>query len=155
MRICHAHKLIYLSIPKTASEAVRAYLDACADEPVVTFPETTPDQPFYSHMRPSEIRAVFDARGLDFDSYRCVVTVRNPFARLASLYRMAREAAHSFRTGRNGHLPSGSLASTPRAVTSRICRNSGTPTGSCPWFGFCPTRLASRWCMMCFERKIK
>ena len=90
MRISHAHKLIYFSIPKTASEAVRAYLDPCADDPVLTFPEVSEAHPYYSHMRPCEVAAAFDARGLDMGAYLRVVTVRNPFARLASLYKMAR-----------------------------------------------------------------
>lgn len=94
MRLSHRGRFVYVSIPKTGSESVRALLDPVSEEPVVRFPETTPERPFYSHMRPVELAAVLGARGIalgeDTGGYLCVATVRNPWERLASLWRMMR-----------------------------------------------------------------
>jgi hypothetical protein len=60
------------------------------EAPVLKFPQITPEHPFYSHIRPVEDRAALAAQGYDYDSYFSFATVRNPWARLASLYRMTR-----------------------------------------------------------------
>lgn len=90
VRISHRHRFVYFSIPKTASEAVRAFLDPVSDQKVRPFPKITERNPYYSHMRPREVRIAFGERGLDMRDYHCFCTVRNPFSRLVSLYLMAR-----------------------------------------------------------------
>lgn len=88
MRISHRFRLVYFSIPKTGSESVRALLDPVSDEKIVTFPDVDERTPFHSHMRPYDVRTVFCKKGWEFDAYLKIATVRNPWARLASLYRM-------------------------------------------------------------------
>lgn len=90
MRISHAGRFVFYSIPKTGSESVRRWLDPVSDEVVVTFRQVRDDRPFYSHMRPVEMHEVFAARGRAFADYLHVATVRNPWARAASLWRMMR-----------------------------------------------------------------
>lgn len=90
MRISHDYKIIYYSIPKTGSETVRSFLDPVSDEGIVKFPEVDDTTPFYSHMRPFAVRKIFLGKGWNFDGYYKFATVRNPWARLASLYNMTR-----------------------------------------------------------------
>src|SRR6056297_1670315 len=88
MRICHRSRIIYFSIPKTGSESVRSLLDDINEEKIVTFPEINSRNQFYSHMRPHEVQTVFLKKGWDFEKYFKIATVRNPWSRLASLYKM-------------------------------------------------------------------
>lgn len=88
MQINHKSRFIYFSIPKTGSESVRKLLSPIGEENIVHFPQITNNRPFYSHMRPVEVQSVFSKRGLNFEAYSSVATVRNPWARLASLYHM-------------------------------------------------------------------
>lgn len=88
MIISHRHSLILFSNPRTGSETVRAVFEPWADEPIVPFRNATPQTPFYPHMTPRECHVAFRERGLDFWSYRRITFVRNPYARLVSLYRM-------------------------------------------------------------------
>lgn len=90
MRICHSGRFVFYSIPKTGSESMRRWLDPVSEEPVVTFRQISPEQPFYSHMRPVELRRIFAAQGRVFADYLHVSTVRNPWTRAASLWRMMR-----------------------------------------------------------------
>lgn len=89
MRIVQSRRLIYFSIPKTASESVRDMLDPFADIPIVTYPKITRATPFYNHMRPAEALPALEARGVEVSGWLRLATVRNPWARLASLYHMA------------------------------------------------------------------
>lgn len=93
MRISHKHKFIYYSIPKTASESVRFMLDSISDVKIVSYPQITAENPYYSHMRPCEVKRIFDAQQIDFDEYFSFATVRNPWKRMASLFYMARRYA--------------------------------------------------------------
>jgi hypothetical protein len=97
MRISHRYKFVFFANPKTASESVRALLTPLADVEDVAFPATTPAFPFYSHMRPIEARDAFARLGWPFDSYYRFTFVRNPWTRLASLYRMIKSGDPAFR----------------------------------------------------------
>lgn len=88
MIICHSRRFILFSAPKTGSESLRAGLAPLAEVPVRPWRQTRPDAPFYPHMPPAAAAAVFAARGWDFAAYRRVTVIRDPFARLVSLYRM-------------------------------------------------------------------
>ncbi|MBT8268059.1 MAG: sulfotransferase family 2 domain-containing protein [Flavobacteriaceae bacterium] len=88
MRISHENKFIFFSNPKTGSESLREMLTPYSDVLDVSFKETTEKNPFYSHIRPVEVKKIFTERGFDYDSYYKIVCVRNPFNRLVSLYEM-------------------------------------------------------------------
>lgn len=94
MRISHKYKFIFFANPKTGSSSVRQFLDPYTDvQPVKNYLERTPANPFYPHITPQETRELFDAFGWDFYSYNKFVFVRNPWARLVSLYEHIRRDA--------------------------------------------------------------
>ncbi|MGR8935812.1 MAG: sulfotransferase family 2 domain-containing protein [Gammaproteobacteria bacterium] len=87
MRISHRHQFIFFSNPKTGSSTVRQLLNPYADVmPVRNFQCLTDANPFYPHMRPEETRPLFRRFGWDFEGYTKFAFVRNPWARLVSLY---------------------------------------------------------------------
>ncbi len=87
MRISHRYRFVFFANPKTGSSTVRQFLDPYADvHPARNFRERTPENPFHPHMRPEETRPLFREFGWDFDGYTKFVFVRNPWARLVSLY---------------------------------------------------------------------
>jgi hypothetical protein len=88
MRLSHRYRFIFFSNPKTGSESVRALLDPYSDVAGVPYWQRTADMPFYSHIRPVEVRDLFLERGWDFEGYFRFTFVRNPWARLVSLYEM-------------------------------------------------------------------
>lgn len=88
MRISHRHRFIFFSNPKTGSESIRALLDPYSDVVGVPYRKRTPENPFYSHIRPVEVRELFEERGWNFEAYYRFTFVRNPWARLVSLYEM-------------------------------------------------------------------
>jgi len=92
MRISQKLKFIYYSIPKTGSEAIRAFLDPYSDTPIVKHPQLTSENPFYSHMLPLEVTPVFARRGWEYEEFFRFATVRNPWARCASLYMMTQRS---------------------------------------------------------------
>lgn len=81
MRISHKHKLIWVSKPKTGSTSYRALLD-----PFCEIKSTDATGDFYHHSSLSKIQTIFLERGWDFDAYKKVVPVRNPYDLLVSLY---------------------------------------------------------------------
>jgi hypothetical protein len=101
MRISHRYKFIYFANPKTGSTAVRALLDGlieAGDPQIGHFSNSTPQNPFYSHMRPVEAREAFRQRGWPFEEYYRFTTVRNPWQRALSLYTHIREVDAGFTT---------------------------------------------------------
>lgn len=93
MRISHRYKFIFFCNPKTGSETVRKMLDPYSDVLSTVYRKRSPQNPFYSHMSPIEARSIFNAVGWDFNSYTRFVFVRNPWARLVSLYEMISQNA--------------------------------------------------------------
>ena len=88
MQISHKYKFIFFSNPKTGSETVRKILEPYSDEAITIFQNRTKENPFYSHMSPTEAKDIFQDRGINYDDYFKFVFVRNPWARLVSLYEM-------------------------------------------------------------------
>ena len=88
MRISHRYRFVFFSNPKTGSESVRALLDPYSDICGVPMWEMTAENPFYSHISPREVRELFAERGWPYDDYCSFTFVRNPWARLVSLYQM-------------------------------------------------------------------
>lgn len=87
MRISHRYKFIFFANPKTGSSSVRQFLNPYTDvQPVLNYLKRTPENPFYPHITPQETRILFNEFGWDFNSYNKFVFVRNPWARLVSLY---------------------------------------------------------------------
>ncbi len=87
MRISHQYRFILFANPKCGSSTVRQIIDPCSDvRSVKNIHKVTADNPFYPHMRPMEARPLFQQYGWNFDKYHKIVFVRNPWARLVSLY---------------------------------------------------------------------
>jgi hypothetical protein len=87
MIISHTHKFVFFSFPKAGSESVRALLAPYNEERIRPWLEHQ-GRGFYPHMPPRDVAVMFARRGWDFDSYRRITCIRNPYARLVSLYRM-------------------------------------------------------------------
>ncbi|PDH28247.1 MAG: hypothetical protein CNE95_07495 [Puniceicoccaceae bacterium MED-G30] len=86
MRISHAHKFIFFATPRTGSTTVRDVLDEYSDIASVHITEVSSEFPFYHHISPLELKAIFMERGWEWDSYRKFCFVRNPYDRVVSLY---------------------------------------------------------------------
>ncbi|MCG8456047.1 MAG: sulfotransferase family protein [Holophagales bacterium] len=87
MRISHRHRFIFFSFPKTASSTLRHFIDPFSDvRPVRRYADVSEDNPFHPHMRPEEAREWFERFGWEFARYTRFTCIRNPWARLVSLY---------------------------------------------------------------------
>lgn len=97
MIINHDRGFVFFSAPKTGSESIRALLAPYNQEQIRPWAKTTRDHPFYPHMPPRDAEVCFSAKGWDFSSYQRISCVRNPYARLVSLYRMIVEVDRGWR----------------------------------------------------------
>ena len=88
MQISHKYKFIFFSFPKTGSESVRRLLDPYSDIHGVPFWKRITKNPFFSHISPIETMAIFNEYGWNYDDYYKFTFVRNPWARMVSLYNM-------------------------------------------------------------------
>jgi hypothetical protein len=87
MPISHRHRFVFFANPKTGSTTLSQLLDPNTDvQPMRNFNERTPENPFSPHMPPAEAKEWFRQFGWDFDGYTTFVFVRNPRAKLVSLY---------------------------------------------------------------------
>lgn len=100
MLVSHDHRFIFFSNPKTGSESVRELLASYADVEGIPMWEASDEHPYYSHIRPVEVREIFRERGHDFGDYFRFTFVRNPWSRLVSLYEMIYEHRRYGVTGR-------------------------------------------------------
>lgn len=96
MKISHRHKFIFFSNPKTGSESLREFLDPISEINGIPFLDTRQDYPFYAHMRPIETQSVFRNLGWNYEDYYRFTCVRNPWARLVSLYFMIKKSDNRF-----------------------------------------------------------
>jgi hypothetical protein len=85
MRISTQYKFIFFSNPKTGSESVRKILDPYSD---IKDSKAVKGSPFDSHVAPYEVKAFFQEKGWAYDDYFKFVFVRNPWAKMVSLYQM-------------------------------------------------------------------
>jgi len=155
MRISHRHRFVFFSSPKTGSESVRALLDPLSDIRDVPFALTRPDFPFYSHIRPIEMRAAFSRFGWKYDDYYRFVFVRNPWLRLVSLYRYLLRSdlpqKPSFADWLKASRPDGTGGGGPDHVrwlkygTYSLAAFAGDGTGAC-WSTMCSVWKTSRSC---------
>jgi hypothetical protein len=88
MRLSHKYRYIFYSNPKTGSESVRALLTPVSDVSPVIFTRRTLENPFYSHIRPVEVRDICALWQWSFPEYFGFTCVRNPWDRAVSLYTM-------------------------------------------------------------------
>ena len=86
MRISHQYRFVFLAYPRTASRSVRELLDPYSDIQGVHPTRTGRKHPFAQHMPAGEAKQVFDEKGWGWFGYRRFCVVRNPFARVVSLY---------------------------------------------------------------------
>ena len=86
MRISHRHRFLFLSYPRTASRSVREVLEPYSDIESVNITRVSQVNPFYHHMRAKEVKQAFDEMGWNWFQYRRFCVVRNPYARVVSLY---------------------------------------------------------------------
>ena len=85
MRISTKYKFVFFSNPKTGSESVRKILDPYSD---IKDSKATKDSPLDSHVSPREVKVFFQEKGWAYDDYFKFVFVRNPWAKMVSLYQM-------------------------------------------------------------------
>lgn len=96
MRLSHKYRYIFYSSPKTGSESVRALLTPLSDVSPVVFNKRTPQNPFYSHISPLEVRDICTMWQWSFPEYFGFTCVRNPWDRAVSLYAMIRRLDRAF-----------------------------------------------------------
>jgi len=84
MRISHRHRFIWISIPKTGSTSVRKLLNEFSD--IVSADKGA----FRHHATLSEISEVFKVRKWDISEYAILTTDRNPWEKVASLWKYSR-----------------------------------------------------------------
>lgn len=88
MLISHTHRLVCFSNPKTGSESLRLFLSPLSELEIFPYRQRHRSLGFYPHVAPFEAARLFEEQGWDFASYRKISFVRDPFARLVSLYQM-------------------------------------------------------------------
>ena len=83
MRISHKYKFVYIAIPKTGSESVRASLDGYSN--IRSVGDKT--SPYYWHTKATDLKKHFRERNWDWGRYFKFTFVRNPWDMLVSLYK--------------------------------------------------------------------
>ena len=96
--ISNKYKFILYSFPKTGSESVREILNPFADIKCIPCNKSklTSKNPLYSHIHPKTVVTIFKINKLlplkyTYDEYFKFCFVRNPWARVWSLYTMIRK----------------------------------------------------------------
>lgn len=83
MRASTRLKFVFICNPKCASTSVRDALDPFSN---VRANPRSPNMPISNHARASAVKAIFESKGRDWSEYFCFTTVRNPWAKVASLW---------------------------------------------------------------------
>jgi len=128
MILCHRHRFILFCNPGTGTGPVLRLLAPWADETLTEYRDLSPERPFHHLMSPAQMAAVFAARGWEFDDYRRITLVMNPFTRLQGLYRRVADTDPLWRQMRSAGL--GQPAFGPWL---RSTRPEGPGAGGRPW----------------------
>jgi hypothetical protein len=86
MIISHQCHFVVFFDPLSSHQWLQLALSPWADQHVSSTGRATQKTPFYIGMTPTEAKAEFARQGLDFDKYRRIAIVQNPYRRLAALY---------------------------------------------------------------------
>jgi len=102
VRISHKHRFVFFAFPKTGSESIREALNPISDVAgeheanILKRPEEERPGLIPNHISPRDLRSFFRERGWPFEDYYRFMFVRNPWARLVSLYEMIRHRDERF-----------------------------------------------------------
>jgi hypothetical protein len=92
MRASTRLKFVFISNPKCASTSLRKALDAHSN---IRANPRSPRRPLSHHASARVVKAMFTEQGRDWSEYFSFTTIRNPWARVASLYHYARKQPRS------------------------------------------------------------
>lgn len=122
---------------------MRALFAPWSEEKIVDWRARTTDHPFYSHITPAETEVLFKSRGWPFESYVKFTSVRNPFPRLVSLYRMIGRVDGVWRLRRQIGLRDPAFASWLKGTQPNGSGGGGRPHQRWRRYG---TWSAQHWC---------
>tara|TARA_R110000868_G_scaffold107263_4_gene293396 strand:- start:13097 stop:13738 length:642 start_codon:yes stop_codon:yes gene_type:complete len=95
MRASTRLKFVFICNPKCASTSIRNALDPHSN---LRANPRSPRRPLSNHASAREVKAMFEEQGRDWSEYFSFTTMRNPWAKVASLYTYAlkqpRSVAH-------------------------------------------------------------
>jgi len=112
MRVSHKFKYIFVSIPKTASTAIRESLNDYCDVSSDSYP-THPgavnakynknfDKNFLPHLKLFEIQEKFEERNWNYNDYTKFTVIRNPWDREVSHYTYKKRIVEKFNKYKSG-----------------------------------------------------
>ena len=113
MRISHEHKFLSISIPKTGTKTVRTTFDQINN---ITKSISDPNSPYYQHVHARRLKEEFDEKGWDWDDYFKFTFVRNPWARMVSIFFYREKMAHQWKHGEGKFKDMASNPSNQRSI---------------------------------------
>lgn len=96
MRISHEHKFLWMAIPKTGTKTVRTTLNQVNN---IIKSNSDITSPYYQHVYARRLKKEFGQTGWDWDDYFKFTFVRNPWARMVSLYSYQQKMAYQWKHG--------------------------------------------------------
>lgn len=112
MRISHKFKYIFVSIPKTASTAIRESLNDYCDVSSDSYPNhygavnakytKNFDKDFLPHLKLFEIQEKFEERNWNYKDYTKFTVIRNPWDREVSHYTYKKRIVEKFNKYKSG-----------------------------------------------------
>ena len=81
--ISHQHRFVCFSNPRCGSTSLRNLLEPYGDIRGV------PEYPFHNHANSVSLRATFSREGWEWNDYVAFTTIRNPWARIVSMWEYA------------------------------------------------------------------
>ena len=88
MRISHKYKLLFFSNPKCGSSSIRMILDELLEnnEDAYIKSRRKGKTEFFNHINAIEASELFSKYDWNWDNYLKIITIRNPFDKLVSIY---------------------------------------------------------------------